>query len=162
VREALFSILAADVRGARVLDLYAGSGALGIEALSRGAVHATFVERSRSAAVVVRGNLEALGLGERTRVVVSDVERAASTLEGDRAFDLVFADPPYAEVAKGGVARAIDALASKGVLGSPALVVIEHASRDDPPVLASAALRETRRYGDTSVSIYLAAVRATE
>ena len=93
VREAVFNALASIdvVVGARVLDLYAGSGALGIEALSRGAAHCTFVERDRAAVGAIRQNLAALGLGDRSRVVVADAMIAAAGIDAD----LAFADPPY-------------------------------------------------------------------
>jgi 16S rRNA (guanine966-N2)-methyltransferase len=93
VREAVFNALASldVVVGARVLDLYAGSGALGIEALSRGAAHCTFVERDRAAVGAIRENLTILGLGDRSRVVVADARIAAAGIDAD----LAFADPPY-------------------------------------------------------------------
>jgi 16S rRNA (guanine966-N2)-methyltransferase len=93
VREAVFNALASldVVVGARVLDLYAGSGALGIEALSRGAAHCTFVERDRAAVGAIRTNLVALGLGDRSRIVVADAMVAAAGIDAD----LAFADPPY-------------------------------------------------------------------
>jgi 16S rRNA (guanine966-N2)-methyltransferase len=98
VREATFNALdSLDLlRDARVLDLFAGSGALGIEALSRGAEHCTFVEQARPAVAVIRQNLQALDLDDRATVVATDAERylASSALDG-RAFDLVLADPPY-------------------------------------------------------------------
>jgi 16S rRNA (guanine966-N2)-methyltransferase len=96
VREAIFNALHSQgaVVGARVLDLYAGSGALGIEALSRGARHATFVENARPAVAAIGLNLEATGLADRATVVTRDVTAYCRTA-GDR-FDLAFADPPYA------------------------------------------------------------------
>jgi len=92
VREALFSMLG-DVRGARVLDLFAGSGALGIEALSRGAESAVFVDSERAAAEAVRANLTALG--ERGEVAGRDALDYLRSVAGERRFDLVFCDPPY-------------------------------------------------------------------
>ena len=147
VREALFSALG-DVRGARVLDLYAGTGALGIEALSRGATQATFVESARAALAALRENLAALGLEASARVVAQPVARAVPGLSGP--FDLVFADPPYAAIAE--VSAAIAALAP--VLEGEARVVVEHASRDEAPALAGLTARPSRAYGDTSVTIY--------
>lgn len=92
VRESIFDLLqgVVDLDGATVADLFAGTGALGIEALSRGAAHATFVERDRRAAEVVRANLDTLGMAERATVVVG------SALSFAAAVDLAFADPPYA------------------------------------------------------------------
>src|SRR5580692_6775643 len=111
VREALFSALG-PLGGAAVLDLYAGTGALGIEALSRGAARATFVESARPALAALRDNLAALGLEGAARVLAMPVERAVTRLGG--AFDLVLADPPYAETAH--VPRVIEALAKAGAL----------------------------------------------
>jgi 16S rRNA (guanine966-N2)-methyltransferase len=98
VREATFNALASLdlLRGARVLDLFAGSGALGIEALSRGAEHCTFVEQARPAVGVIRQNLQALDLDDRATVVATDVDRYLASSAGDGStFDLVLADPPY-------------------------------------------------------------------
>ena len=147
VREALFSALG-DVSGARALDLYAGTGALGIEALSRGAAHATFVESARPALAALRANLGALGLASSTRVVALPVARAAAALPGP--FDLVFADPPYAALAE--VPVALTALAA--AIAPGARVVVEHASRDPAPEIAGLTPRPSRAYGDTTVTIY--------
>jgi 16S rRNA (guanine966-N2)-methyltransferase len=98
VREATFNALASLdlLRDARVLDLFAGSGALGIEALSRGAAHCTFVEQARPAVAVIRRNLQALDLDDRATVVGMDAERYVASAAADgRTFDLVLADPPY-------------------------------------------------------------------
>jgi 16S rRNA (guanine966-N2)-methyltransferase len=151
VREALFSALVADpgLDGAAVLDLCAGSGALGLEALSRGAAHALFVEADRRAAGVLRRNVATVGLaGAAVRAAT-----AASVLGGpaDRPYDVVLVDPPYA-TANGEVARWLATAAANGWLADDAVVVVERArGRSDaafpwPPPLT--ALRE-RRYGDT-------------
>jgi 16S rRNA (guanine966-N2)-methyltransferase len=96
VRTALFDRLGPRLAGARVLDLYAGSGALGIEALSRGAVHAVFVERARAALAALRRNLTELELADRSRVLSEEVERAVDRLRAEGAqFELVLLDPPY-------------------------------------------------------------------
>jgi 16S rRNA (guanine966-N2)-methyltransferase len=96
VREGLFSSLGARLEGARVLDLYAGTGAVGIEALSRGAAHATFVDRAPAAIAAVRDNLRRTGLDGRAAVLRSDVRRFLERLPADPpGFDLVFLDPPY-------------------------------------------------------------------
>jgi 16S rRNA (guanine966-N2)-methyltransferase len=149
VREALFSVLA-DVEGAHALDLYAGTGALGIEALSRGAADATFVESARHALIALRENLAALDLGGSASVVAQPVARAVTSLTGP--FDLVFADPPYAIV--GEVPLAIAALCERGALAPSARVVIEHASRDAAPLLEGFLARPSRSYGDTMVTIF--------
>jgi 16S rRNA (guanine966-N2)-methyltransferase len=152
VREALFGMLEARglVSGARVLDLYAGTGALGLEALSRGAAHATFVERGREALDALRANIAALDLAALAHVARGTVESAASRLEGP--FDLVFVDPPYADVPSGAVAAALARV--RGALAAGATVVLEHASRDRPPELPGLSRGESRRHGDTTLTFY--------
>ncbi len=152
VREALFSILGPRAAARRVLDLYAGTGALGLEALSRGAESVVFVERSKEALAALRANVEALGLVARA-CVASAVERAARDLEGER-FDLVFADPPYADVKSGAAVRAIEALVLPHLAPS-ALLVLEHASRDPAPLIEGLVLDDGRTYGDTTLSFYV-------
>jgi 16S rRNA (guanine966-N2)-methyltransferase len=149
VREALFSALG-NMTGAAVLDLYAGTGALGIEAVSRGAAGATFVESAREALVALRANVAALGIGPSVRVVAQPVARAVASLSGP--FDLVFADPPYAALAE--VPPAFAALIQAAALAPGARVVVEHASRDRAPAIAGLTPRPTRAYGDTSVTLY--------
>jgi 16S rRNA (guanine966-N2)-methyltransferase len=153
VREALFNVLG-DLSGCVALDLYAGTGALGIEALSRGATRAVFVENGRPALAALRQNLEALGIEPLARVIAQPVARALSTLAPLGPFDLVLLDPPYAALAE--ASRVLDALvADEGSLVTPsARVVLEHASRDAPPAPARLALVETRTYGDTALSFY--------
>lgn len=153
VREALFSILG-DVAGVRVLDLWAGTGALGIEALSRGAAHVTFVESGRPALVALRKNLESLRIVDEARVVAVAVERASPKLGAGAPFDLVLADPPYAAVRDGSAPRAVATLVADGRLGAGATLVIEHASADGPPAIAPLVATDTRRYGDTSLTFY--------
>lgn len=156
VREALFSMLEARgaVREARVLDLYAGSGALGLEALSRGAVALVAVERAREAARAIERNVTALGVGDRARVMVAPAERALAVLAREAfAPTLVFVDPPYADVGGeelGRVLASAFALADAG-----AVLVLEHSSRDRAPNAPPPHTRgETRRYGDSSVTFY--------
>ncbi len=149
VREALFAILG-DLAGLRVLDLFAGSGALGIEALSRGAASAVFVERAPRVAEVVRGNLAALGL--EARVVRADARahlRDASARAD--AYDLVFLDPPYRDAAAWG--RELSA-ALEAVLAPRARVVSESDRR--APLDLTLPLADERRYGDTLIRIHTA------
>jgi 16S rRNA (guanine966-N2)-methyltransferase len=155
VREALFSILAGerDLEGARVLDLYAGTGALALEALSRGAAEATLVESARDALAAIRANVDALGLAAHARIIAGTVERAPSLLASSAPFDLVLADPPYAD-ATTRAPRAIAALAAAGLFALDARVVLEHASRDASPAIAGLALEATRRYGDSALGFY--------
>ena len=154
VREAVFSILGPAVPGARVLDLFAGTGALGIEALSRGAAAATFVEDHPEALKVLRRNLEALGLLGRTTVWPLPVTAALKKLAGrGERFGLAFLDPPYG---RGEAVAALSALASLNLLGPGARVVVEHSRRESlPEVCAPLGRLEVRRYGDTQVAFYL-------
>jgi 16S rRNA (guanine966-N2)-methyltransferase len=152
VREALFSVIG-DVSGAAVLDLFAGTGALGVEALSRGAARAVFVESARPALAALRANLAALGLEARGAVVAVPVARALDAVARAGPYDLVFADPPY-DVADEALA-ALVALASRDDCLAPGvLVALEHASRRPLDVVAPFSLRETRRYGDTAISLF--------
>jgi 16S rRNA (guanine966-N2)-methyltransferase len=150
VREALFSVLG-NVSGARVLDLYAGTGALGIEAVSRGATRAVFVENGRPALAALRENITTLDLGSATRVIAQPVLRALEGLAAEAPFDLVLLDPPYAALAE--ASRVLAAVPGK-LTAPDARIVLEHASRDAPPTPAGLSLVFTRAYGDTSVSLY--------
>lgn len=148
-REAIFSILA-DVSESRVLDLFAGSGALGIEALSRGAAHATFVDSAPAAVAAIERNLAALGVRERARIVGSDVRIAlrAAARSADK-YDLVFIDPPYAGA--GEFAALLDA-ALPPVLAAQARVLTESDRRE--PLALCLPLAGERRYGDTIIRIH--------
>ncbi|SFB11832.1 16S rRNA (guanine966-N2)-methyltransferase [Amycolatopsis marina] len=153
VREALFNALevAGELDGARVLDLYAGSGALGLEALSRGAGEAVFVEADRSAVEVLRGNIAAVGLGGRVRHGRVDQVLAESAPDSAAPFDLVLADPPYA-VGGAELTAMLAALPRGGWVAAGGLVVVERAERDGEPDWPSGfdPLR-SRRYGDTAL-----------
>jgi 16S rRNA (guanine966-N2)-methyltransferase len=132
-----------------VLDLFAGSGALGIEALSRGAAHATFVDQGKAALTAVRGNLRELGLESRATVLSGDAVALAARHVPATPWQLVFIDPPY----KSDLAvRSATALAH---LADDAVIVIEHDRRNAPPDQLGSLLRtDQRRYGDTLVSFY--------
>jgi 16S rRNA (guanine966-N2)-methyltransferase len=159
VREALFAVLG-DVEGASVLDLYAGSGALAIEALSRGAARALCVERERRAVDALRRNLDALGLADRCTVLAVPLARARAAVARAAPFDLVLCDPPYDDVDSGLLAREIDRLLASGLLPEGGRLVLEHATRTPPPELAGLGLEKTRRYGDTTLSFYERAASA--
>ena len=175
VREALFSALAPALPGAVVLDLYAGSGALAIESLSRGAARAVLVEADRAAAEVASRNLRQLGL-EGGRVVVSDA-RAFCRAPSGGPFDVVLADPPYA-LALEECAAAIGDLVSQGAVRRDAPIVLQR-SRHDPAlaspaggrardgarpdlVLAGVAAERVRTYGDTALIWWRAAPGSRE
>ncbi len=147
VREALFSALGAAVPDARVLDLYAGSGALGIEALSRGAAGAVFVDSDREAVVAIRANLALTGTDDRASVVRSPVGGfLAAGRQGP--FDLVFLDPPYA---RGPPVEDLEALVAGGFLDARAWVVLETRGPDAPPPVEGLEVVSRRRYGDTTL-----------
>ena len=145
VRESLFSILG-DVSGAAVLDLCAGTGALAIEALSRGAAEATLVDAAPETAA---RNVEALGLGERARVVRADAR--AFLRRGGSSYDLVFCDPPYRLADRLGLD--LDRLLPP-LLTPEARVITESAARE--PLALALPLRDERRYGETLIRIHVA------
>jgi 16S rRNA (guanine966-N2)-methyltransferase len=148
VREALFSVLGARVDGARVLDLYAGSGALGLEALSRGARDATFVDSAPAALRAVRANLEALG--GAAEVVRSDARRfLVGASANARQYDLIFLDPPYRLA--GQLGRELSE-ALPPVLARDALVISESDRRT--PLHIELPLHDERRYGDTLIRFH--------
>ena len=150
VREALFSILG-DVDSIRVLDLFSGTGALGLEALSRGAAHATFVEKGSAALKALTANIGALGVPiDRYTLLRADVRRAAARLSGPYA--LIFADPPYDQV---------DDLTSvmlsivQAELSEDGVAIIEHRSRDPAPEPTERLVRnDVRTYGDSALAFF--------
>jgi 16S rRNA (guanine966-N2)-methyltransferase len=153
VRESLFAALG-DPGGAQVLDLYAGAGTLGIEALSRGAERAVFVERSARSLAVLRRNLAELGLQARARTVRGDAAAvlarwARHPAEEVGRFDLALLDPPYAS---GELDRALDALLASGVLSPRATVVVESSKRHAWGPIAGLVVVDERRYGDTRIT----------
>jgi 16S rRNA (guanine966-N2)-methyltransferase len=162
VREALFGILgsAGVLDGARVLDLYAGSGAMALEALSRGAASALLVESSRAAVEAVEANVDALGCRAIARWITGDVAKVGRRIASDGPFDLVLADPPWALVDAGVAPAAMAFLVAAGVLADSAWVVLEHAARTPPPDVEGLFRGETRRYGDTSLTFYKPAILA--
>ena len=155
VKQTLFAILEPELDGARVLDLFAGSGAGGIEALSRGAASAIFVEKDQGAAAVIDTNLRAAGLaGPDATVIRWDVVRWLAEANAGAAFDLVLVDPPYAETDV--LIRTLTALgAADAPLAPGARVVAKHFWRDRPPdrigLLAS---ERDRRFGESALTFY--------
>ncbi len=149
VREAIFNIIAPYIPDCVFLDLFAGSGAIGIEALSRGARQVVFVEKSRRAALGIKGSLAELGLVAQAEVITGDVWTWIPKLAG---FDLVFADPPFDQ---GHVPRLLEAVRTSGVLKPGGLLVIEHSQRESPGGdLPGLALFRQRKYGSTKVSVF--------
>jgi 16S rRNA (guanine(966)-N(2))-methyltransferase RsmD len=147
VREAWFSALGDRIQGAEVLDLFAGSGALGIEALSRGAAAVHFVEEDRQVFRVLKRNISRLELDRRARLHRGDVFRFLSRLEEGRRFDLVLADPPYG---RGLATRLVDEFRSRPFAS---FLSVEHGLDEMPGEGAD----RRRRYGDTMLSFYSAA-----
>ena len=154
VREALFSILADAVDEAVVLDLFAGSGALGLEALSRGARHAVFVEQARNALGVLRENIRATQ-SEACEVLAMPVVKALGALaERGALFDLIFLDPPYDA---GELTPTLNRILACGLAAQGGLIVCEHRGNSQPPE-AGVGLRraDTRVYGDVALTFFVA------
>jgi len=155
VREALFSMLVSDgvfaeEPGPRVLDLYAGSGALAFEALSRGASEAVLVESARPALAAIRENIDALDVGAQVTVVTRPCERALEGMAGP--FQLVLVDPPYADVKTKAFAGVL--LQASQLLASGGILVLEHDSKDEPAAPAGLEVDRRRRHGDTILSLF--------
>lgn len=151
VKEGVFSALQFDIEGRRVLDLFAGTGQMGIECLSRGAASAVFVDRRKDASELVKKNLALTGLADRARVVNGDsLEFLSGTKE---RFDLVFLDPPYAS---GLQEKALERLAAPGfdILTPYGIIVAEHPADRTLSPPASCRLRRTYRYGKIAVTLF--------
>jgi 16S rRNA (guanine966-N2)-methyltransferase len=147
VKEAVFNVLAAQLEGTRVIDLCAGSGALGIEALSRGAVHATFIENDYRVIAVLKRNLAELGLLSKASVHQAEAARWVELHPGEVGkADIVFLDPPYRDPILGEVLLALD----RAALGT---VVVEWSGRETLPALARLEVRRDKGYGATRLTI---------
>jgi len=158
VKESMFDILGAEVQGKVVLDLYAGTGNLGIEALSRGATRAFFVEKGRQALRVIQKNLSECGMQERAELLPKDVLRAIGILkEREACFDLMFMDPPYA---KGLIQRTLMKLRANPIYHEDSILVVEHDRREPIPEQSGGwELIRQRRIGDTVLSFLTPASR---
>jgi 16S rRNA (guanine966-N2)-methyltransferase len=152
VRNALFNILAPlGIEDAIVIDLYAGTGSLGIDALSRGAAHADFVESNHSQAADIRANLVVTKLQGKGSVFVMTVEKAVGILE--RSYDLVLMDPPYKQPFPG---ELIEQIETRRLLSHNGLIVVGHPSRRPAPEKCGGLVRwQDRRYGDSSLAFYV-------
>lgn len=153
VREAVFNLLRDRVEGARVLDLFAGSGALGIEGLSRGAAQAFFVDSSVAARRVIRQNLGALELGSRGRVLGGATKKAIRSLsDAGEQFDVVLVDPPYG---RGVTEQTLEAIAAGNIVADHGVVVVECGKRESlGDRYGCLRLRTTRLYGDTRILLF--------
>jgi 16S rRNA (guanine966-N2)-methyltransferase len=149
IKEALFASLGPSVVDATVLDLFAGSGALAIEALSRGATRAVFVDRDRAAEEAIRANLDATGFGARARVRRSSVAAFLTTAIAEAPFDLVLIDPPY-DAPGPEVSGVLDALAKGALVVPGGIVVVERRKSGEPLTLPEGwSIEKERAYGDT-------------
>jgi len=153
VREALFNVIAKKVRNSAVLDLYAGSGSLGIEAISRGAKSAVFVETNVQALRTIKANLKSLGVEDKAHVMKRDVFKAIDKLSNDgKRFDIIFMDPPYyQDLPK----KTLLKLEQHAILCPNNIIIIEHSCKDVMPECAyNITLKLQKKYGDTSLSFY--------
>ncbi|WP_394355733.1 16S rRNA (guanine(966)-N(2))-methyltransferase RsmD [Caldicoprobacter guelmensis] len=152
VKEAIFNILQRCIEGANVLDLFAGTGNLGLEALSRGCARVVFVEKDPRAVDVLNKNRASLGCTEQTAVIRDDVFHAIKRLSCQERFDIIFADPPYG---KGLETPLLNAIAENDVLCQDGVVILEHSSRDPQPDRVGNLVKlQDRRYGNTEISFY--------
>jgi 16S rRNA (guanine966-N2)-methyltransferase len=147
LRETLFNIVAPRISGARVLDGFAGTGAIGIEALSRGAAHVTFVETDRRAAALIEQNVLLCGIEQGFAIERGDVETVLRKLPAGAAFDIIVLDPPYDSR---GLDEMFDAAAAR--LASGGVLILEHASRREPDIPASLIRMRTVKSGDSTLT----------
>jgi 16S rRNA (guanine966-N2)-methyltransferase len=151
MRQGMFSVLG-DITGARVADLCAGSGSLGIEALSRGAVHVTFVDSSPAAVAVIRANLASLGLGPRSTVITKTLERCGGELNVE-PFDIIFCDAPWGRLPA--IERALRKLLNIALLTRTGVLVLGHPAAQAPhPPGPKLELIDRRKWGDSGVSFF--------
>ena len=148
LRETLFNIVAARIEGARVLDGYAGTGAVGIEALSRGAAHVTFIETNRRAVALIEANLALCGVERGYTIHPGDVASVLRRLPADAAFDLVLLDPPYDADT---VTQALEAAAA--VLAPDGVLVLERATRREPEIPATLTRMRDVKSGDSTLTL---------
>ena len=153
VKEALFNILPHDLSGLKVLDLFAGTGNLSVEALSRGATEAVLVDASRKSGKTIRENIHALGLSHKSKVWVAPVPRSIRLLSRKgETFDLIFLDPPYE---KDWVGKILRAISQEGLLSKAGILVAEHSVREEvKESYGPLGLQDQRRYGSTVLSFF--------
>lgn len=157
-REALFSMIGFDIAGAGFLDLFSGSGAVGIEALSRGAACAVFVEKDRGAAGIIRSNISACGFQDKAQIKNCDVMRALEELDvTGQSFDFIFMDPPYAEgetkVSNHIYTDVLEKLANSCVVGQKCIIIVEH-SFPVPEQIGRLKAYRTKRYGVSHLTFF--------
>lgn len=147
IRNALFNSIGDEIAGARVLDAFAGSGALGIEAISRGAAHATFVERDRIAQKVIDENITTLKIEDKAKLIRASVGAWASTYSGE-LFDIILVDPPYHDP------QFSTAMELIGLLKPGALMVLSRPGRSESPTGARIVVVDNRSYGDAALTYF--------
>jgi len=154
VKESIFNILRGEIEGNRVLDLFAGTGNLGIEALSRGAEKAIFVEKRRQATRLIQRNLAQLGLKDRSEILPKEANRAIGILmQRGESFDLILMDPPYE---KGLIQKTLSKLNSHPIYCGNSILVIEHNRREPLPLnIEGWSLIRQQRIGDTLISFLI-------
>lgn len=146
IRGSLFNIIGSEIEGAVVLDAFAGSGSLGLEAISRGATHATFIERDRVAQNVISNNIKTLGAGEQAKLVKTSVANWFETTENQ--FDIIFADPPYHDLQLSTAMKLTKLLKPNG------LMVLSYTGRGEVPTDLGVVVVDNRKYGDAVLTFY--------
>lgn len=146
MRSALFNMLG-DVEGLHVLDAFAGTGAVGLEAISRGAASAVLIERDRIAQKVITNNIKLLGVEDRVKLIKASVASWSGTATG-RQFDIIFADPPYRDLQLSTVSRLANYLKPKG------LMILSHPGRESAPTVNGVVVVDNRSYGDAALAFY--------
>jgi 16S rRNA (guanine966-N2)-methyltransferase len=158
LRETLFNVLGSEIQGSRFIDVFAGTGAVGIEALSRGAEHVCFIENHAPSAALIRKNLAALKVHSGVTVICADAIRGLETLQakvnaGEAAYDYIFIDPPYAATAD--YARVLQKVVASNLLAERGIVAVEHRkSFDLPESLGTLKRVRVLRQGDAALSFY--------
>jgi len=147
IRNALFNSIGSEVEGAAVLDAFAGTGAVGLEALSRGAKHVTFVERDKLLQKILAGNIDRLGVDDRTVLLRASINNWLNTME-PMQFDIIFADPPYHDTQFSTVKRLFD------LLKPGALMVLSHPGKGEVPTKTGVVVVDNRSYGNADLTFY--------
>jgi len=151
VRESIFDILSFFVKGANVLDLFSGTGALGIEALSRGAKRVVFIEKSSKATKLLKENVNKLGLKEVTMILPLEIEKGLKNLsKKGEIFDIIFMDPPYD---KGLIKPTLYKIIDFGILKKEGVIVVEHTARERPSPIFGLEIIKEKHYGDTFITL---------
>jgi 16S rRNA (guanine966-N2)-methyltransferase len=156
VREAVFSMLGSRVEGARVLDLFAGSGSLGLEALSRGATDAVFVDYAAAPVHIIKENMDSLGMSDKGRIIKAEIlDYLRKATHPQPPFDLIFIDPPY-KIDLKYRQEMLQRIAEGGFMAPSAVLIIEAPLRSEPPQSpVGVHHKERRRYGETAVDVYV-------